>query len=229
MYPEITPYEPLTAEEKRQQGWRGWEAEAAAAASAAGAGAAAPMAEVRDEDQIPTPKIDAMEGQGMPQHMSRGDYHTSGINRRFQYDPKPMHGTGQGQSQPAQPSPAVVKRKYHIRGMMSIIRRGLLALIERTKAAVQRYPVYNIQFNALVNRAVGAYGSFLRLHDDLLARGDVSETDEIDFFGHGNQIEDLLEKLGAEMDALIVEARVAQESDPIQNPKEPRYAAGAGK
>jgi hypothetical protein len=85
MYPDILPFEPMTAEEKQQPGWKGWDAESAAAAAAAGAGAAAPMAEVRDEDQIPTPKIDAMEGQGMPQHMARGDYHTSGINRKYQY------------------------------------------------------------------------------------------------------------------------------------------------
>ena len=85
MYPHINPFEPPTAEEKQQMGWRGWEAESAAAAAAAGAGAAVPMAVARDEDQIPTPKIDAMEGQGMPQHMARGDYHTSGINRKYQY------------------------------------------------------------------------------------------------------------------------------------------------
>jgi hypothetical protein len=81
MYPDIVPFEPMSVEEQ----WKGWDAESAAAAAAAGAGAAAPMAEARDEDQIPTPKIDAMEGQGMPQHMSRGDYHTSGLNRKYQY------------------------------------------------------------------------------------------------------------------------------------------------
>lgn len=81
LYPDIVPFEPMGVQEH----WKGWDAESAAAASAAGAGAAAPMAEARDEDQIPTPKIDAMEGQGMPQHMSRGDYHTSGLNRKYQY------------------------------------------------------------------------------------------------------------------------------------------------
>ena len=55
--------------------WQGWDSEAAAAASAA-AGPAAPMAGERDEDQIPTPKIDAMEGKGMPQHTEgRGKPH----------------------------------------------------------------------------------------------------------------------------------------------------------
>lgn len=97
MYPDIVPFEPMPVAEQ----WRGWEAEAAAAAAAAGAGAAAPMAEVRDEDQIPTPKIDAMEGEGMPQHMSRGDYHTSGVNRKYRYDSAPMSGSGAAMSRSA--------------------------------------------------------------------------------------------------------------------------------
>jgi len=97
MYPDIVPFEPMPVAEQ----WKGWEAEAAAAAAAAGAGAAAPMAEVRDEDQIPTPKIDAMEGEGMPQHMSRGDYHTSGVNRKYRYDSAPMSGSGAAMSRSA--------------------------------------------------------------------------------------------------------------------------------
>jgi len=86
MYPEINPFEPFV---EGEPGWEGWMTEAnkaiAASKAAAAAGAAAPMAEVRDEDQIPTPKIDAMEGEGIPQHMSRGDYHTRGLNRKYQY------------------------------------------------------------------------------------------------------------------------------------------------
>jgi hypothetical protein len=97
MYPDIVPFEPMPVAEQ----WKGWEAEAAAAAAAAGAGAAAPMVEARDEDQIPTPKIDAMEGQGMPQHMSRGDYHMKGVNRKFRYDSAPMSGSGAAMSRSA--------------------------------------------------------------------------------------------------------------------------------
>jgi hypothetical protein len=86
MYPEINPFEPFV---EGEPGWEGWMTEAnkaiAASKAAAAAGAAVPMAEVRDEDQIPTPKIDAMEGEGIPQHMSKGDYHTRGLNRKYQY------------------------------------------------------------------------------------------------------------------------------------------------
>jgi hypothetical protein len=99
MFPSML--HPSVSDLQSQHGgvWMGWDEEAAAgAAAAAGAGAAAPMAEARDEDQIPTPKIDAMEGQGMPQHMSRGDYHTKGINRRFQYDSPTMSGSGAAMS-----------------------------------------------------------------------------------------------------------------------------------